>query len=151
MKEHKHKPSGTIARFYAINEHYKVEMGSWTGYLPRWIVEQGSDWEEVKTPLFVTEDKVVIYDPAQMVHLVLIERHAKPVLLNVSAKAFAEGKFEGQGWVALSSHNARVDYIRMHDRLFSVTDIATALGWDKEDLRISTLTNIAGALLNKNK
>jgi len=57
MKKYKHKITGNIAVETNSGNNYKVsEPKSFT--IPKWIVENSSDWEEIEEPLFITEDGV---------------------------------------------------------------------------------------------
>ena len=61
MSKYKHKITGYIAEETNSKENYKVsEPRNFT--IPKWIVENSGDWEEIIKSTFITTDGVTISD-----------------------------------------------------------------------------------------
>jgi hypothetical protein len=109
MKQYKHIPTDTVAEIHENNAHYIVTSGSWRGYLPKFIVEQGSDWEEIKEPLFTTDDGVPICDTNTHVHAVHSKSwhsHGFTLYTNFDPELSRKG-----GWKYFSTKEARIRFI----------------------------------------
>jgi len=59
MKRYKHKITGDIIERLSYKQYYVVNYGQ---SIPKRFVENSCDWEEIKEPIFVTEDGVDVFE-----------------------------------------------------------------------------------------
>lgn len=121
MRRFKHKPSGKIFQegecdCYILDGHQSI---------PRYIVESGNDWEEMKEPVFITEDGVAFHSSDVHVYAVHIRNWTSFRVKILSTSFFQNANH--YGWKYFSTEEARLDYIVNHRPCLNFIDIRNAL------------------------
>lgn len=124
MKQYKHRITGNIATETQSESNYKVsEPRNFT--VPKWIIENSSDWEEVieRKFLFQTVDGVDIYegDKYYSVHASTFEfpnGYGVSTIKGTAAKGY---------WDTFSTLEKAQEYINLNKPKYSFNDIKNVL------------------------
>lgn len=136
MKRFKHKQTGHIATETHSEKNYKVSYPQ-NYTIPKWIIENSNDWEEVK-PILTTADGVDIFKSKEKVTLYTVwinksYQDSFKYLQKVKKDFNIEQSFQPNmvDWVWFFDEKKANEYIEKHKPKFSISDIEQAYTWDK--------------------
>ena len=122
MKRYKHKTTGDIAELEFDIRYYLIKNEV---HIPSRLIENSNDWEEIKEPLFVTEDGVDVF---KYDYFYYVSRDG------ICYKGYArELSATNKEFKYFSTPEAAKKYIDQNKPKFSVKDIEEALLFAKEE------------------
>jgi hypothetical protein len=124
MKRFKHKQTGHIATETHSEKNYKVSYPQ-NYTIPKWIIENSNDWEEVN-PIFTTTDGVDLYEIPNQLYCVLAKANWAQETIH-----YPHQIRNSNDWKYFTTKEARQEYIKKQKPKFSIQNIEDAYMWDK--------------------
>jgi hypothetical protein len=124
MKRFKYKQTDYIAIEIYSKDGYEI-IGQQDSFIPKWVIENSNDWEEVE-PILTTSDGVDLYEFPEQLYCVLAKNNWQQQTI------YWPNQFmKGKDWKCFITREARQLYIDKHKPKFSINDIENAYVFDK--------------------
>ena len=116
MRMFKHKKTSHYAESQSGVDGYYVYINAThsLGLYPKWLIEDSNDWEEIKDPLFVTEDGIEILQDEKIIFYV----YKNPYLVQIGVTTLRSVIHENDKFI-FSTKEAAEKWIDENKPVFS--------------------------------